>query len=265
MNGVKAAVYALLVIFATTAGALTGMGGGVIIKPVLDILNDYDAASINLLSGTTVLIMSTVSLARYRRRAAGSTLHIPLAAALALGAVLGGALGQWLFGKMLAAVNNSVVIRVQNSILIILILLVFLCLHRQPGAAPPYRRHPAAGLSAGCVLGLLSTFLGIGGGPFNVAAMLLIFGWEAKEAVPYSLFIIFFSQLSKLVAVVAGGGLSGCNLHMLPVMAVAAVAGGTLGARLNHRLSNRQVTQGFNAMQVLILCLCLVNIARTLL
>ena len=59
-----AAVYFLIALFATTAGAMTGMGGGVIIKPLLDLLGGYDTATIGVLSSLTVLIMSLVSVAK---------------------------------------------------------------------------------------------------------------------------------------------------------------------------------------------------------
>lgn len=55
------AVYFLIALLATTAGAMTGMGGGVIIKPLLDLLGDYDAATIGVLSALTVFVMSLVS------------------------------------------------------------------------------------------------------------------------------------------------------------------------------------------------------------
>ncbi|MCD8352587.1 MAG: hypothetical protein LUC93_18445, partial [Planctomycetaceae bacterium] len=60
-------LYLAIALCSTTAGALTGMGGGVIIKPVIDLVGHYDAASINALSSLTVLIMSVVSVARLWR------------------------------------------------------------------------------------------------------------------------------------------------------------------------------------------------------
>lgn len=55
----------LLVIFfvicfgASIVGAICGIGGGVIIKPVLDAFQILDVATISFLSGCTVLSMST--------------------------------------------------------------------------------------------------------------------------------------------------------------------------------------------------------------
>ena len=56
----------LLLIFlicfsASVIGAICGIGGGVIIKPVLDAFGIMDVATISFLSGCTVLSMTTYS------------------------------------------------------------------------------------------------------------------------------------------------------------------------------------------------------------
>ena len=51
---------AFLVSFlASTAGAICGIGGGVIIKPVLDLFQMASVSTISFLSGCTVLSMSS--------------------------------------------------------------------------------------------------------------------------------------------------------------------------------------------------------------
>ena len=47
-------IYFLLSLVATTIGSLTGMGGGVIIKPLMDVLGDYDVQTIGVVSSITV-------------------------------------------------------------------------------------------------------------------------------------------------------------------------------------------------------------------
>ena len=91
-----AAVYFLIALFATTAGAMTGMGGGVIIKPLLDLLGGYDTATIGgAVPPLTVLIMSLVSVAKQMLK---KTEIVPgIAVPLALGSVAGGNLGNKMF------------------------------------------------------------------------------------------------------------------------------------------------------------------------
>lgn len=51
-------VYILISFLASIAGAICGIGGGVIIKPVLDVVGLDNVTTISFLSGCTVLAMS---------------------------------------------------------------------------------------------------------------------------------------------------------------------------------------------------------------
>lgn len=57
-------LYFLIAIGATTVGSLTGMGGGVIIKPLMDVLHGFDVQTIGVLSSLTVFSMSVVSIGK---------------------------------------------------------------------------------------------------------------------------------------------------------------------------------------------------------
>ena len=51
-------------LLASVAGAICGIGGGVIIKPVLDMAHLADVSTISFLSGCTVLSMSCYSVGK---------------------------------------------------------------------------------------------------------------------------------------------------------------------------------------------------------
>ena len=53
-------LYCLIAIGATTVGSLTGMGGGVIIKPLMDVMHHLDVETIGVLSSITVLSLSLI-------------------------------------------------------------------------------------------------------------------------------------------------------------------------------------------------------------
>ena len=57
-------LYFLIAIGATTVGSLTGMGGGVIIKPLMDVMQGFDVETIGVLSSITVFCMSVVSIGK---------------------------------------------------------------------------------------------------------------------------------------------------------------------------------------------------------
>ena len=58
------AVFLGVSFLASIVGAICGIGGGVIIKPVLDAFGVLDVSAISFLSGCTVLAMSLYSVGR---------------------------------------------------------------------------------------------------------------------------------------------------------------------------------------------------------
>ena len=58
-------LYFLIAIGATTVGSMTGMGGGVIIKPLMDVIQGVDVETIGVLSSITVFCMSVVSIGKH--------------------------------------------------------------------------------------------------------------------------------------------------------------------------------------------------------
>ncbi len=255
-------IYFLVALAATTVGSLTGMGGGVIIKPVLDALHDFDAVTIGVLSSATVLVMALVSVAKQMK--SGSDFDRPMALWLGAGSVLGGVLGERLLALLAAGVDNRHVLVTQNSILALIIVLVFYYMVRLRGAFSLHLQGRTALLSAGVFLGLCSSFLGIGGGPVNVALIIFLFSSNAKNATVCSIVTMLFAQISKLTAVALGTGFALYNMHLFPAMAVGGVLGGFLGATLNHNSSEKTVVICFNLAQVLVFSLCVYNIAQNL-
>lgn len=99
--------------FASVIGAICGIGGGVIIKPVLDSVGILDVTAISFLSGCTVLSMTTYSVLKNR---CSGTSHISARSMLplAIGASIGGVAGRELFSYVkLVSGNNEKVGAVQ--------------------------------------------------------------------------------------------------------------------------------------------------------
>jgi len=116
--------------------------------------------------------------------------------------------------------------------------------------------------AAGIVLGLLSSFLGIGGGPINVALLMYLFSFEIKTATFASLMTIFFAQIAKLTAILFGTGFAAYNLEMAPFMIICAIAGGFIGTHIKKTVSSKTVGILFNCMQLLIMLICILNIVK---
>ena len=94
----EAIILFIICILASSIGAIVGAGGGVIIKPVLDMIGMLPVSTVSFCSGCTVLGMSVSSLIRNRKD--GVKLQLKTSTALAIGAVLGGLGGkcaEWLW------------------------------------------------------------------------------------------------------------------------------------------------------------------------
>ena len=77
-------------------GTICGMGGGIIIKPVLDATGVMSVATVTFLSGCTVIAMSCWSIGKNAVKGE-SELDLGTTPFLAVGAVLGGFAGKKLF------------------------------------------------------------------------------------------------------------------------------------------------------------------------
>ena len=99
-------IFFMVSILSSIAGSICGIGGGVIIKPVLDATGIMSVSNISFLSGCTVLAMSIVSV--YKNvRAKTAKLNVRIATGLAIGAALGGVVGKSMFQMLKSAVGNE--------------------------------------------------------------------------------------------------------------------------------------------------------------
>lgn len=256
-------VYFLISLGATTAGALTGMGGGVIIKPLLDLLGDLSAADIGVLSSVTVFSMALVSISKQIRQ--NTAIDWKIAVPLVVGSIFGGGVGDRILMVVLAAVrSNHLVVVIQNICLAFLVAAVFIYLGKGDNRPVLGVRGVMPAILVGVFLGIASSFLGIGGGPINVALIIFVFACDIKTAAVYSLVTILSAQVSKLSSVLLSGNFFSYDLSMLPVMVFGAIAGGWIGSKLNKTFTEKTVVRAFKGMQILVFAICLYNILNNL-
>ena len=153
------------------AGSICGIGGGVIIKPVLDATGVMSVSTISFLSGCTVLAMSIVSV--YKNLKAGNTkMDLRIATALAIGAAIGGVVGKIMFQSLKDAVGNENAVGMTQAIVLIVITLGTLVytLYKHKIQTKRFDQIWLCVL-IGLILGIMSSFLGIGGGPINLVVL----------------------------------------------------------------------------------------------
>ena len=247
-------IYFITAIFATTLGSLAGLGGGVIIKPVLDALGDYNLSTVGILSSITVFSMALVATVKQFRAGFKADFNTTI---LAIGSILGGGIGKKAFDIFLTFFKNESFGKgVQALILIALLSLVLF-----KNYLPKYKiKNIFIIFLVGLLLGAIASFLGIGGGPINVAILVMLFAFSTRNAAVSSVFIILLSQFSKLFLISIGSGFSTYNLQMLPFMVIGGVLGGFIGAKLNHRLSNEYIEKTFNISIIFIILVNIFNV-----
>ena len=256
-------IYFLLAITATTVGAITGISGGVIIRPAVDLLGGLDAASGSIMSSVAVFCMTVVSTGKRIHQKAPLNMH--LSAPLAIGALLGGNFGRMLLSGIVARTDNTTVTITQNAVLAAVIFGVLLYMLNKSKITPLELKGFAPAFVIGILLGTQAAFLGIGGGPINVAVIIYLFGLDTKSAATCSLITILAAQTANLLSTQLGGGFGGYDLTMLPPLAIGAVAGGFLGASLSKRMSEKRTDVMFDTVLVVVFCICIINIIRAVL
>lgn len=255
------AIYIILALFSTFLGSITGMGGGVIMKPVMDMLGHFDSVTIGVLSSVTVFSMAVVSCLK----SIGKKPRISLVSLLllGLGSIGGGFVGQWLFDMVVKNFTSDALVKIlQNAILGFIIIIIFIYMLNKEKVKTLSLKNPLFFILTGIVLGILSSFLGIGGGPINVALIMLLFSVDIKTATFASIVTILFAQISKLGTVFFTTGFSGLDLKVLPFMVIAAIVGSFVGSIVAKRVSERIIVYFFNGMQLLVMGICIINIVR---
>lgn len=247
--------------FASVIGAVCGIGGGVIIKPALDAFGIMDVAAISFLSGCTVLSMTSYSVLKSK---IGGESHIETKTGLplALGAAIGGLIGKQLF-SMVAALSSdkNKVGAVQAACLLVITIgtLVYTLYKERISTL----KITSAGLCLliGTVLGIMSSFLGIGGGPINLVVLFYFFSMDTKIAAENSLYIIFFSQTASLISSIVTGSVPDFALSMLVLMVICGITGGICGRAMNKKISTSTVDKLFIGLMVVIILINIYNIS----
>lgn len=340
---VTVVIYTVLVFATSAIGALTGIGGGVIRKPVFDALGNFDATEIAFLNVLTVLAMSLVSILkqsknfrfvglkketksqRFRNTVSGQTIasdvgdftktdaitadecvaatgettpksanplpdgreeFFPKSDAdtapvqekrsvfqvgdlilLSVGSVIGGVGGEFLFSTLVKDTPDANVKFVQNCVLLVVVVAVLAYMVWKDKIPTAHLKNPVWYILAGLFLGIVSSFLGIGGGPMNLAVFMLMFSMSTKEAAYSSLLVILVSQASKLVISAITGTILVVTAPLIYTsvgfLVTGAVLGGFVGSALSKRFSDKAVVISFNILQIALIGVIIYNIVRT--
>ena len=122
-------------------------------------------------------------------------------------------------------------------------------------------------LALGLALGTLSSFVGIGGGPMNLAVLFFFLSMPTKTAAQNSLYMILISQVMGLITTFVQGGVPKALYEnvdpglyvMLVGMIFCGIYGGIIGKKINKKIPAASVDRLFIGLIVVILGLCVWN------
>ena len=248
-------------LIASTVGSVVGAGGGVIIKPVLDMLGVLPVSTVSFCSGCTVLAMAICSL--FRGRTNGVKLEVRTSTVLAIGAVLGGLTGKWLFEQVRNGFGSEQLLgAIQAAVLTIITIGVFLYICNKDKLPSMNVKNILGTAVIGIFLGIISSFLGIGGGTSNVAVLFFFFSMEAKQAAKNSLYIIVFSQIASILTSLVTSTVPAFSWVHLVSMMLGGVLSAFVGGAISRRIDNRSVERLLKILLAIIIVIDCYNAVK---
>lgn len=241
-------------------GSICGIGGGVIIKPVLDAIGIMSVKTVSFLSGCAVLSMSIVSLSKNIKSKNEFIFNKLLATILAFGSVIGGIIGNSLFQDILKSFPDSNKIGAIQAIILLIITLgtLIYTIHKYKILTLNIESKLIIFL-IGLILGIMSSFLGIGGGPINLVVLFHFFSMSTREATMYSIYVIMFSQISNLTSTIITWNIPYFDVTILLLMIFCGILGGVIGNVLSRKMNNEKLDKLFIVVMLLIICINIYN------
>ncbi len=260
MSGYLYGLFLLISFGASIAGAICGIGGGVIIKPTLDAFGVLSVSAISFLSGSTVLAMTCYSVIK-GKMSGESLVDMKTGTPLAIGAAIGGVVGKSMFQAVSSLfADKDMVGAVQAACLLVITLGTLIYTIKKDRIHTHHVTNPVICVLIGLVLGILSSFLGIGGGPINLVVLFFFFSMDTKAAAQNSLYIILFSQITGLLNSLVTGTVPEFSIWLLVLMVIGGILGGMSGRVINKKIDEMVVDKLFLFLMVVIIGINIYNI-----
>ncbi|MFC1464984.1 MAG: sulfite exporter TauE/SafE family protein [Candidatus Brachytrichaceae bacterium NZ_4S206] len=133
--------------------------------------------------------------------------------------------------------------------LLMLVVGVMMLRGRRVGDAHAEPRGLATTLVAGAGVGLLTGFLGVGGGFLIVPALVMLVGLPMPVAVGTSLLVIAMNSLSGLLGHLDGTAL---DWQLIALFAAAGIAGAFVGSKLTRLIHPDRLRQAFGVFVIVL-------------
>ena len=209
-------------------GSMIGLGGGIIVVPVLTFLGfpPTAAASNSLFAALSNAIASTISYSKQKR------IEYPLGIKLGLLSIPGTVLGALISTDVAPDVFKILF----GFVLIASAAYIFLRKKIETREKTISKQMMIFAIGASFFAGIISSFFGIGGGIIFVPLMVVGMGMAMKKAAPTSQMILLFASLS---GVIVHSLLGHPDFLQAGLLAIGSFIGGLVGARLSIDIKER--------------------------
>ena len=237
---------------------LLGVGGGIVIVPILDFALKRagvdSSVTMHIAVATSLATIVPTSLSSVRAHHRRGAVDFSLARSWGLYIFIGSVLGTLLASR----VNSTVLSLLFATVAILVAIKMVLPLAElRPSATPQSRMGNKA---SPLVIGGLSSMIGIGGGTLSVPALTMMNVPMHRAVGTSALFGLLISLPGALSYVATGwndprmptGNLGYVSLVGLGLIAPMTVLSAPLGAKLSHRLSQRYLSLAFGVFLLLI-------------
>ncbi|MCE9651793.1 MAG: sulfite exporter TauE/SafE family protein [Nitrosarchaeum sp.] len=209
-------------------GSMIGLGGGIIVVPVLTFFGFSPtlAASNSLFAAFSNAIGSTVSYSRQKR------IEYSLGLKLGLLSIPGTVVGAYLSSDVTPAIFKILF----GLVLISSAIYIYLRKKIETKEKNLTKQMFVFVVAASFFAGIISSFFGVGGGIIFVPLMVVGIGMTMKKAAPTSQFILLFASLSGIIV---HSVLGHPDFIQAGLLSVGAFGGGIVGARLSLDIKER--------------------------
>jgi uncharacterized membrane protein YfcA len=214
---------------AGVVGSIIGLGGGIIVVPVMTFLgiSPVVSSSSSLFAAFSNSVASTVSYAKQKR------IDYKIGLKLGLMSIPGTILG----ALISAEVTPNIFKILFGIVLIASCSYLFIKRHLEPKSSISKQMFAASAVIS-FFAGILSSFFGIGGGIIFVPLMIIGLGLLVKNATATSQLILLFSSASGMIT---HSFLGHSDFNYALLLSVGAFGGGLVGARMSLELKENSI------------------------
>jgi len=258
-------IIVIVITIGTFLSSLCGLGGGIIIKPILDAFHYFTHFQVGLISMSCVLTTSLSAVIKHifyktQIKYKDSTI-------LAIGSILGGIAGAFLLNRVKESMVEAypspdpergkgtiIITIIQNALIMCFMMLILLYMLVLKKKGISFHLNNSFILCAiGLFLGMISVFMDIGGGAINVCIFVLLFSMDVKSVAVDSLLVIVFSQTAKFVQYAVIGNFQKYVVFddkltwwLFIILMGISVLTGIFGSALNRKIKANYIDNIYN-------------------